>query len=122
MCPAPRTTAKVKGRQAIQSPDDAALPRSFHLTVTCIKQCPAIGFRGISGGFFYGRCCVTGFDRAARPGGPKLDHGINPLQGIIYFGVVAAGVLFVAYSIYSDIDATRGSRPICPMCCCSSRC
>ena len=38
--------------------------------------------------------------------GPNLDHGINPLQGIIYLGVVAAALLFVAYSIYSDIDAT----------------
>jgi PiT family inorganic phosphate transporter len=40
--------------------------------------------------------------------GPKLD-GVNPLQGIIYMGVVAAALLFVAYSIYSDIDAT-GTR------------
>jgi len=38
--------------------------------------------------------------------GPDLDRGINPLQGIIYMGVVAAALLFVAYSIYSDIDAT----------------
>jgi inorganic phosphate transporter, PiT family len=41
--------------------------------------------------------------------GPKLDGGVNPLQGIIYMGVVAAALLFVAYSIYSDIDAT-GTR------------
>jgi PiT family inorganic phosphate transporter len=46
---------------------------------------------------------------AAGRKGPKLDHGINPLQGIIYMGVVAAALLFVAYSIYSDIDAT-GTR------------
>jgi len=46
---------------------------------------------------------------AARSGGPKLDHGINPLQGIIYFGVVAAALLYVAYSIYADVDAT-GTR------------
>src|SRR6202142_3627261 len=38
--------------------------------------------------------------------GPNLDGGINPLQGIIYLGVVAAALLFVAYSIYADIDAT----------------
>lgn len=38
--------------------------------------------------------------------GLDLDRGINPLQGIIYMGVVAAALLFVAYSIYSDIDAT----------------
>jgi PiT family inorganic phosphate transporter len=41
--------------------------------------------------------------------GPKMDGGINPLQGIIYMGVVAAALLFVAYSIYSDVDAT-GTR------------
>jgi PiT family inorganic phosphate transporter len=53
-------------------------------------------------------------DVAALPGsiepaakkGPNLDGGINPLQGIIYLGVVAAALLFVAYSIYSDVDAT----------------
>jgi inorganic phosphate transporter, PiT family len=41
--------------------------------------------------------------------GPKLDGAVNPLQGIIYMGVVAAALLFVAYSIYADIDAT-GTR------------
>jgi inorganic phosphate transporter, PiT family len=53
-------------------------------------------------------------DVAALPGsiepaakkGPNLDGGINPLQGIIYLGVVAAALLFVAYSIYADVDAT----------------
>jgi len=33
--------------------------------------------------------------------GPNLDGGINPLQGIIYLGVIAAALLFVAYSIYA---------------------
>src|SRR6266849_5966307 len=41
--------------------------------------------------------------------GPDLDRGFHPLTGIIYMGVVAAALLFVAYSIYSDIDAT-GTR------------
>jgi len=41
--------------------------------------------------------------------GPKLDGAVNPLQGIIYLGVVAAALLFVTYSIYSDVDAT-GTR------------
>jgi inorganic phosphate transporter, PiT family len=38
--------------------------------------------------------------------GPDLGGGINPLTGIIFGGVIAAVMLFVAYSIYSDIDAT----------------
>ena len=38
--------------------------------------------------------------------GPNLDSGFHPLTGIIYMGVVAAGLLFVAYSIYDDVDAT----------------
>jgi inorganic phosphate transporter, PiT family len=38
--------------------------------------------------------------------GPNLEQGFNPLTAIIYMGVVAAGILFVAYSIYTDIDAS----------------
>jgi inorganic phosphate transporter, PiT family len=41
---------------------------------------------------------------AARKG-PDLGGAINPLTGIIFGGVIAAVVLFVAYSIYADIDA-----------------
>src|ERR1700742_2225891 len=41
--------------------------------------------------------------------GPDLDKGFHPLTGVIYLGVVAAALLFVAYSIYADIDAT-GTR------------
>ena len=42
---------------------------------------------------------------AARKG-PNLDGGFHPLTGIIYMGVVAAALLFVAYSIHADVDAT----------------
>ena len=38
--------------------------------------------------------------------GPNLDGGFHPLTGVIYMGVVAAALLFVAYSIYVDVDAT----------------
>ena len=38
--------------------------------------------------------------------GPDLTGAINPLTGIIFGGLIAAVLLFVAYSIYSDIDAT----------------
>ena len=41
---------------------------------------------------------------AARKG-PDLTGAVNPLTGIIFGGVLAAVLLFVAYSIYSDIDA-----------------
>ena len=37
---------------------------------------------------------------------PNLDKGFNPLTMILFFGLLAAGLLFVAYSIYSDVDAT----------------
>jgi PiT family inorganic phosphate transporter len=37
--------------------------------------------------------------------GPDLGGVINPLTGIIFGGVIAAVLLFVAYSIYSDLDA-----------------
>src|SRR5271167_458387 len=37
--------------------------------------------------------------------GPNLDHGTNPLTAIVFMGVIAAGLLFVAYSLYADVDA-----------------
>lgn len=40
---------------------------------------------------------------------PNLDKGFNPLTMILFFGVLAAGLLFVAYSIYTDVQAS-GAR------------
>src|SRR5476651_354868 len=37
---------------------------------------------------------------------PNLDKGFNPLTMILFGGVLAGGLLFVAYSLYADIDAT----------------
>lgn len=37
---------------------------------------------------------------------PNLNKGFNPLTMIVFFGILAAGLLFVAFSIYEDIDAT----------------
>src|SRR5947199_9851065 len=37
---------------------------------------------------------------------PNLDKGFNPLTMIIFFGILTAGLLYVAYCIYSDVDAT----------------
>jgi PiT family inorganic phosphate transporter len=52
---------------------------------------------------------LPGSIEPAGHGGPKLDQGVNPLTVILFLGVLAAGVLYVAYSIYSDIDAA-GSK------------
>ena len=52
---------------------------------------------------------LPGSIEPARQKGPNLDGGMHPLTGIIYLGVVAAALLFVAYSIYDDVDAT-GTR------------
>jgi inorganic phosphate transporter, PiT family len=37
---------------------------------------------------------------------PTLDKGFNPLTAIIFFGILAAGLLFVAYSLYVDVSET----------------
>jgi PiT family inorganic phosphate transporter len=37
---------------------------------------------------------------------PNLDKGLNPLTLIIFLGVMAAGLMFVGYSIYEDVEAT----------------
>ena len=41
--------------------------------------------------------------------GTDLDRGFHPLSGIIFMGVIGAALLFVAYSIYLDVDAS-GTR------------
>jgi PiT family inorganic phosphate transporter len=37
---------------------------------------------------------------------PKLDQPTNPMTLILFFGVLACGFLFVAYSLYIDVDET----------------
>jgi inorganic phosphate transporter, PiT family len=44
---------------------------------------------------------------AVRSRRPDLDKGFNPLTMILFFGVLAAGLLFVAYSLYADVDASN---------------
>ena len=43
---------------------------------------------------------------------------------ILFFGVLAAGLLFVAYSLYADVEATGARVTDLPAIssCCSSRC
>jgi len=44
-------------------------------------------------------------------GRPKLDHPVNPLAGILFFGVIGIAVLFVAYSLYVDVQES-GTRVV----------
>src|SRR5262245_18484772 len=44
---------------------------------------------------------------AVRNGPPDPDGGFHPLSGILFMGVIGAALLFVAYSIYDDVNATR---------------
>src|SRR5713101_7457758 len=37
---------------------------------------------------------------------PNLDKGFDPLTMIAFFGILATGLLFVAYSMYVDVNAT----------------
>jgi len=37
---------------------------------------------------------------------PKLDVGFNPRTAVVFFGVLACVLFFVAYSIYSDVNAS----------------
>src|SRR5262244_2200445 len=50
--------------------------------------------------------------RAAGPAtrkGPELDRGFHPGAAVLFMGIIAASLLFVAYSIYTDVEAT-GTR------------
>jgi inorganic phosphate transporter, PiT family len=41
--------------------------------------------------------------------GPKLDRGLDPRTALVFLGLLAAGILYVAYSLYADVDAS-GAR------------
>src|SRR5450755_3112920 len=49
---------------------------------------------------------LPGLIEPATRKGPDLDRVQHPLTFIILMGVLAAGLLFVAYSIYVDLDAS----------------
>jgi len=55
---------------------------------------------------------LTGTIGSASSPKPKLDQPINPLTLILFFGVLAAGFLFVAYSPGRDAlcRATQDQR------------
>jgi PiT family inorganic phosphate transporter len=40
---------------------------------------------------------------------PSLDRGFDPRTALVFLGLLAAGLLFVAYSLYADVDAS-GTR------------
>jgi hypothetical protein len=64
-------------------------------------------FRILGGGEFHmSDVALPGSIKPAPRKGPNLDGGFHPLAGIIYMGVIAAALLFVAFSIYVDVDAT----------------
>jgi inorganic phosphate transporter, PiT family len=44
-------------------------------------------------------------------GRPKLDHPVNPLTGILFFAVIGISLLFVAYSLYVDVQES-GTRVV----------
>jgi PiT family inorganic phosphate transporter len=37
---------------------------------------------------------------------PNLDKGFNPLTAILFMGLLAGGLLYVAYSLYVDVSET----------------
>jgi PiT family inorganic phosphate transporter len=41
--------------------------------------------------------------------GPQLDRGLGPRTALLFLGLLAAGVFFVAYSLYTDVDES-GAR------------
>src|SRR5713101_1246371 len=40
---------------------------------------------------------------------PSLDRGFDPRTALVFLGLLGAGLLFVAYSLYADVDAS-GTR------------
>src|SRR5262245_31793875 len=43
---------------------------------------------------------------AGAPARPKLDVDFNPRTALLFFGVLACALFFVAYSVYADVTET----------------
>jgi hypothetical protein len=66
---------------------------------------------------------LPGSIEPAKRRGPDLDRGIHPASGIIFLGIIASALLFVAYSIYRDVELS--GTPVttyAPSSCYSSPC
>src|SRR6478672_11798701 len=42
---------------------------------------------------------------------PQLSETFDPRRAIVFFGILVAGLLFIAYSVYSDVMATPTEVP-----------
>lgn len=49
-------------------------------------------------------------ERITGPARPALDSGFDPRMAFVFFGLLGAGLLYVAYSLYSDVSASA-ARP-----------
>jgi Phosphate transporter family len=75
----------------------------FHLPVTNLPKDPICHHRRT----FMSDVALPGLIEPAARKGPDLDRGFPPLlSGIIFVGIIGAALLFVAYSIMADVEAT----------------
>jgi PiT family inorganic phosphate transporter len=53
-------------------------------------------------------------DAGGRGARPDLDRGLHPSTAFVFLGLLAAAVLFVAYSLYSDVEASGATTTFLP--------
>ena len=46
---------------------------------------------------------IVAQETGTRAGRPHLDGGLHPSIALVFLGLLAAGLLFLTYSLYSDI-------------------
>jgi inorganic phosphate transporter, PiT family len=53
-------------------------------------------------------------ETVAGPSRPTLEGGFDPRMAAVFFGLLAAGLLFVAYNLYSDMAASGAKTTFLP--------
>ena len=82
--------------------------RRHRLSLQCQGSASQSFDRGPNGGIATTDTALQAppIEPAARSSRPDLNKGFNPLTLILFMGVMAAGLLYVVYSVYSDVEAS----------------
>src|SRR5262249_23669058 len=94
-----RCTSAIDGLNVLSMPTVRLKRKSPSRHISHLDSGPELGFTMVEATYD-----VTGIPIEARR--PSLDVGFNPRTAVVFVGILAGSLFFIAYSIYRDISAS----------------